>query len=1204
MEKMGSTSADPYSLMTSDDTEEDEPASKRPCSELDKMVDMGFQRARAERALLAARGSVPRAIEMLSMAVDEHTAKAVRKPVRAGGWYWVHAGSLQPYTWHVQLELEAAYHRGDAELQISPNGLKYDVVFDRSAPPTLDRPTAKQRGYEKERDVFRVITSDELPLLSEARHTARLERAEDVLPYVAELKAAADALEAARRGVTATYEVWLAATAPLQLLREQSVALVGTAPDTTLIGRGRLHKLITDSGGNLPSEKAKEKVNRNTTILVLSAGTDGTLVSTSEAAAETALGAARKAASDENARRGAVVGAKRKELIAIYDEVGFVKSLTQGAASEGSFPWHVRSLATARSLKRQKHALLQLAMASAVWRLVEQRVPPPLHGLRVVMTGVMLLSNGDLSTDTHAEVRALVRRLGVLGLPGGGVTKSETDVLIVGRGEKGENGKPNGKGEAAESSAKYAAALKFNAEWSERHKKRAAEHASSCPDAAADGAAAGSAAATAATATAAATAAAATAAAAQCSTAGSVDRPPIAIVYEEDVWAFALSEGARELVRARAGRPQRLACPPREKTMPPMHKPDLRAIRYSSISQQAHGRGEPGVKGSVLADALAAPEGYSLMSALIAAQSVDPSFVWTMLQTASVSDGAPSKMQPSIILIDWVPDPTRRAHSDGQPWQPPIAADPILTPEEAGPSEYLLCASSAERPAGAAGLAAGLELQSGSIRPSLEMQSGSIWPSLEMQSGSIWLGSEMLEDRSRSGTLRLRDGGNTHLEAICACRQKPLIRHAYRVSADTTIEAGHGQMHSKFWLLHFASVHDDGREVVRLVVSSANAQAGAYGGMPGRRSLCGLWWADFVCSATDASPPPPSPLRTTLLHHVQGLLASKKRHGAGSLENRTAAERLWRETLRGALERADTSPADAAGTTLISHVPGTYPHAMATPGSPEAISLQASLRGCELLDAMSEVQPRSLPRCELPPMGLPALRECFHRALRHPSERLDCSVLAHCASGWSAGGDGAQRFSQWCEAAAPNGGHVTFHWPRRGDSSILGSARAAAPREGFHECRTPEWLIALPMVQLALRTDILPADNSGYQATPHLMLYVLHEPLPADGQPPAIRRLLLTSANLSAAPWGYVRSGEIEIRNFELGVCVAPEWPVELVEPLGSPKGPDQAGRSHRVWAQAIPFHLEQRAPCTDPYLGKGIGTRSDGRAEIGHLNY
>jgi hypothetical protein len=150
----------------------------------------------------------------------------------------------------------------------------------------------------------------------------------------------------------------------------------------------------------------------------------------------------------------------------------------------------------------------------------------------------------------------------------------------------------------------------------------------------------------------------------------------------------------------------------------------------------------------------------------------------------------------------------------------------------------------------------------------------------------------------------------------------------------------------------------------------------------------------------------------------------------------------------------------------------------------------------------------------------------------------------------------------------------------------------------------PEWLIALPMVQLALRPDILPADNSGYQATPHLMLYVLHEPLPADGQPPAIRRLLLTSANLSAAPWGYARSGEIEIRNFELGVCVAPEWPAELVEPLGSPKGPDQAGRSHRVWAQAIPFHLERRAPCTDPFLGKGIGTRSDGRAEIGHLNY
>ena len=36
-----------------------------------------------------------------------------------------------------------------------------------------------------------------------------------------------------------------------------------------------------------------------------------------------------------------------------------------------------------------------------------------------------------------------------------------------------------------------------------------------------------------------------------------------------------------------------------------------------------------------------------------------------------------------------------------------------------------------------------------------------------------------------------------------------------------------------------------------------------------------------------------------------------------------------------------------------------------------------------------------------------------------------------------------------------------------------------------------------------------------------------------------VRRMLLTSANLSAAPWGYARDGALEIRNFELGVSIA-----------------------------------------------------------------
>ena len=41
------------------------------------------------------------------------------------------------------------------------------------------------------------------------------------------------------------------------------------------------------------------------------------------------------------------------------------------------------------------------------------------------------------------------------------------------------------------------------------------------------------------------------------------------------------------------------------------------------------------------------------------------------------------------------------------------------------------------------------------------------------------------------------------------------------------------------------------------------------------------------------------------------------------------------------------------------------------------------------------------------------------------------------------------------------------------------------------------------------------------------MLYVLHEPIAAEGDLPVVRRLLLTSANLSAAPWGYARGEQL-----------------------------------------------------------------------------
>ena len=135
--------------------------------------------------------------------------------------------------------------------------------------------------------------------------------------------------------------------------------------------------------------------------------------------------------------------------------------------------------------------------------------------------------------------------------------------------------------------------------------------------------------------------------------------------------------------------------------------------------------------------------------------------------------------------------------------------------------------------------------------------------------------------------------------------------------------------------------------------------------------------------------------RHALEHLAQALLASKPRHGAGSAANRSAAEALWRR-LRAAVERADTSPADEAGTTLVAHAPGTYPQR---------------------------------PAAETVPQGVAALRACWRAALRHPAQRLDLAVISHCACGWSAGGDGAQRFAEWCAVAAPNGGRVAFHWP-------------------------------------------------------------------------------------------------------------------------------------------------------------------------------
>ena len=74
------------------------------------------------------------------------------------------------------------------------------------------------------------------------------------------------------------------------------------------------------------------------------------------------------------------------------------------------------------------------------------------------------------------------------------------------------------------------------------------------------------------------------------------------------------------------------------------------------------------------------------------------------------------------------------------------------------------------------------------------------------------------------------------------------------------------------------------------------------------------------------------------------------------------------------------------------------------------------------------------------------------------------------------------------------------------------------------------------------------------------------------------------------------------MRNFELGVCVSPTRPSDLVEPLGDIEG--GGPRSRTAWAQAIPFKLEQRPPCDDPFVHRALVRHREAQAEPGHLNY
>ena len=177
-------------------------------------------------------------------------------------------------------------------------------------------------------------------------------------------------------------------------------------------------------------------------------------------------------------------------------------------------------------------------------------------------------------------------------------------------------------------------------------------------------------------------------------------------------------------------------------------------------------------------------------------------------------------------------------------------------------------------------------------------------------------------------------------------------------------------------------------------------------------------------------------------------------------------------------------------------------------------------------------------------------------------EPLNCGVVVHSANGFLTG-PGRQRLDRLKDALAPGGGTLNVFWPENGDVQVLKDrAREDVGRKHASRDATLERLKtvcdgeALTRLRVPMSAGQRGADK--FVWTPHLMLYVLHD----DGG--GVKRLLLSSANLSMAAWGYRRSGRfpadenaiptddgaLEVRSFELGVCVPPGDPDRAREDL------------------------------------------------------
>ena len=680
----------------------------------------------------------------------------------------------------------------------------------------------------------------------------------------------------------------------------------------------------------------------------------------------------------------------------------------------------------------------------------------------VVFTGVCETLGRD-KTDTQGYFKEIVVDLGGTCRD---AVNGNTTVLLVGRGEKGEGGRRDGKGASPTTSAKYRNALEEN----ERRAEKTADEEQKRSDREAE----------------------LLANPRLKKKYVSKSFPPIRILYEEEFldWLATLDAGAAEA-------PAAAEAAGAKETLPPKVAPSLTDIRYSPRRGAAHGRGEPGRDGAILADALAAPAGFTLDNALISSgEQLNGAFAHTMLQRCSCADGAENDFCESYVTVSWsgAGGLYRQVDDDDEA----AAADE----GDAHQSKWLAARA----------------------RPAFKTKRGAKFEAC-------------------------RTFDHADLDDVVSLRRKPLLGPQYGLLADTPEESGMGQAHAKWFLLRFASLAGD-EHIVRLVVSSGNCAAISYAGF-GSRQLVGLWWADFP----EVEAPAPSPFRDALLRHARALVTARtatKQDVAADRER--ALERC--EALFDACARADFALADAAGVALVASVPGVHAR-----------------------DAN---------------FGEDAVAAAFRAAARSPDEQLDCAVVCHSFGGFG-GPASSARLAGIQRALAPGGGHLSLLWPERDDIQLIHHSRR--PEVGHRPANDSTRTIRDLKENARLVRLRAPRDDRGsskkFVWTPHLMLYVLHEPDVLHGQPPEVRRVLLTSANLSAAAWGRRRSaarpddkeacddaGALEIRSFELGVSV--------------PVAPDAA--------RAFPFAWPPTSAgdCAEPF----VGNRSLDEAHKGTLYY